>query len=37
MWAFYNWIRDSVKENKPWDKFARDIFTSSARRGRTAL
>ena len=29
MWAFYNWIRDSVKENKPWDKFARDIFTSS--------
>ena len=29
MWAFYNWIRDSVKENKPWDQFARDIFTSS--------
>ena len=29
MWAFYNWIRDSVKTNKPWDKFARDIFTSS--------
>lgn len=29
MWAFYNWIRDSVKENKPWDQFAREIFTSS--------
>jgi hypothetical protein len=29
MWAFYNWIRESVEENKPWDKFARDIFTSS--------
>ncbi|MEX2261123.1 MAG: DUF1549 domain-containing protein [Bryobacteraceae bacterium] len=29
MWSFYNWIRDSVRENKPWDQFARDIFTSS--------
>ncbi len=29
MWAFYYWIRDSVKENKPWDRFARDIFTAS--------
>ncbi|MDX1983312.1 MAG: DUF1553 domain-containing protein [Bryobacteraceae bacterium] len=29
MWSFYNWIRDSVKENKPWDRFARDIFTAS--------
>lgn len=29
MWAFYNWIRDSVKANKPWDQFARDIFTGS--------
>ena len=29
MWAFYNWIRDSVKANKPWDQFARDIFTST--------
>ncbi len=27
--AFYNWIRDSVKENKPWDKFAQDIFTGT--------
>ncbi len=29
MWAFYDWIRASVKENKPWDKFAREIFTST--------
>ena len=29
MWAFYNWIRDSVKANKPWDQFARGIFTAS--------
>lgn len=29
MWAFYNWIRDSVKANKPWDQFARDIFTGT--------
>ncbi|MBK9171028.1 MAG: DUF1553 domain-containing protein [Bryobacterales bacterium] len=28
MWSFYHWIRDSVKENKPWDRFARDIFTA---------
>jgi hypothetical protein len=29
MWAFYDWIRESVKQNKSWDKFARDIFLSS--------
>ncbi len=29
MWAFYNWIRDSVRENKPWNEFAREIFLSS--------
>jgi uncharacterized protein DUF1549/uncharacterized protein DUF1553/Big-like domain-containing protein len=29
MWAFYNWIRDSVKQNKPWNKFAREIFTEN--------
>ncbi len=29
MWSFYNWIRDSVKDNKPWNKFAYEIFTSS--------
>src|SRR5260370_34473300 len=27
--SYYNWVRDSVKENKPWDKFAREIFTTS--------
>ncbi|MBC8166566.1 MAG: DUF1549 domain-containing protein, partial [Bryobacteraceae bacterium] len=27
--AFYEWIHDSVKENKPWDRFAREIFTST--------
>lgn len=29
MWTFYDWIRESVKQNKPWNKFARDIFLSS--------
>ncbi|HEV2445078.1 MAG TPA: DUF1549 domain-containing protein, partial [Candidatus Sulfopaludibacter sp.] len=29
MWAFYDWIRQSVKDNKPWNQFAREIFLSS--------
>jgi hypothetical protein len=29
MWAFYDWIRESVKKNEPWNKFARDIFLAS--------
>ncbi len=29
LWDLYNWIHDSVAENKPWDQFARDIFASS--------
>jgi hypothetical protein len=29
MWSFYYWIHDSVKANKPWDQFAREIFTSA--------
>jgi hypothetical protein len=29
MWSFYKWIRTSVQQNKPWDQFAREIFTSS--------
>lgn len=29
MWAFYDWIRESVKQNKPWNQFAKDIFLSS--------
>lgn len=28
-WDFYNWIRDSVQRNTPWNEFAREIFTSS--------
>jgi hypothetical protein len=29
MMTFYNWIRDSVKQNKGWDTMARDIFEGS--------
>jgi hypothetical protein len=29
MWAFYDWIRDSVQHNKPWNQFALDIFAGS--------
>jgi hypothetical protein len=29
MQSFYNWIRESVAANKPWNQFAREIFTSS--------
>jgi hypothetical protein len=29
MWAFYDWIRNSVRENKPWNRFAAEIFTSA--------
>ena len=29
MWAFYKWIRQSVQDDKPWDQFAREIFTTS--------
>ena len=29
LWDFYNWVRDSVAENKPWDRFVKDIFASS--------
>jgi hypothetical protein len=28
-WAFYQFIRQSVADNKPWDQFARDILTST--------
>ncbi|NCO40045.1 MAG: hypothetical protein COZ06_26340 [Armatimonadetes bacterium CG_4_10_14_3_um_filter_66_18] len=27
--AYHRWIRDSVKENKPYDEFARELLTSS--------
>src|SRR5260370_36791270 len=29
MWEFYDWVRKNVKQNKPWDKVATEIFTSS--------
>ncbi len=29
MWAYYNWIRDSVAADKPWDQMAREILTAS--------
>src|SRR4029079_19375432 len=29
MWAFYRSIRQSVADNKPWDRFARDILLAS--------
>jgi hypothetical protein len=29
VWAFYQFIRQSVADNKPWDRFARDILTAS--------
>ncbi|MBY0524096.1 MAG: DUF1553 domain-containing protein [Gemmataceae bacterium] len=28
VWAFYQHIRQSVADNKPWDRFARDIVTA---------
>ena len=37
MWAFYDWIRDSVKQNKPWDQFAqRDLHQLRQHAARTA-
>ena len=27
--SFYNWIRGSVQENKPWDKMVRELLTST--------
>jgi hypothetical protein len=29
MWSYYNWIRDSVARNKPWDQFVYEIVTAS--------
>lgn len=28
-WSFYRAVRESVADNKPWDRFARDILTAS--------
>jgi hypothetical protein len=29
MWSFYQYIRQSVAANKPWDRFAREILTAN--------
>jgi len=29
MWSYYNWIRDSVATNKPWNKFASQVIAAS--------
>ena len=27
--AYYQWVHDSVRQNKPWDEFVRDIITAT--------
>lgn len=27
VWSFYQWVRQSVADNKPWDRFAREVLT----------
>ncbi len=29
MWAFYRSVRRAVADNRPWDRFARDVLTAS--------
>jgi hypothetical protein len=29
VWAFYNWIREAVAQNKPVDQFVREVLTAS--------
>src|SRR5262249_36622203 len=29
VWAFYQFVRQSMADNKPWDRFARDVLTAS--------
>ncbi len=29
MWSYYGWIRESVRENKPWDVFINELVTAS--------
>lgn len=29
VWSFYNWVRQAVEANRPWDQFAREIVTAS--------
>jgi hypothetical protein len=28
MWSYYNWIRNSVAANTPWDRFVRELVTA---------
>jgi hypothetical protein len=28
MWSFYNWVRASIRDNRPVDEFVRDIITA---------
>lgn len=32
--AFYNWIRDGIRENRPYDEFVRDVLTASGEEGK---
>jgi uncharacterized protein DUF1549/uncharacterized protein DUF1553 len=38
MWSYYNWIRQSVAKDKPWDQFVREIViaTGNARENGAA-
>lgn len=29
MWSYYNWVRDNVAANTPWNEFARRLVTAS--------
>jgi hypothetical protein len=29
VWSFYQFVRQSVADNKPWDRFAREVVTAS--------
>ena len=29
MWSYYDWIRQSVQQNKPWDVFINELVTAS--------
>ena len=29
MWSYYHWIRDSVRTDKPWNQFVRELMTAT--------
>ncbi len=33
--AFYDWIRESLNENKPYDQFVREVITATGEAGKT--